>query len=65
MLAYGAWKYCGEPKHEKIDFQSVCRAFFFNVSLSLNQLPTSTKPIGKNLTRAPRSTATPSPSPAP
>jgi hypothetical protein len=33
MLAYGAWKYCGEPKHEKIDFQSVCRAFFFNVSL--------------------------------
>jgi hypothetical protein len=32
MLAYGAWKYCGEPKHEKIDFQSVCRAFFFNVS---------------------------------
>jgi ferredoxin len=37
MLAYGAWKYCGEPKHEKIDFQSVCRAFFFNVSLLQNQ----------------------------
>jgi ferredoxin len=36
MLAYGAWKYCGEPTHEKIDFQSVCRAFFFNVSLSGN-----------------------------
>lgn len=38
MLAYGAWKYCGEPKHEKIDFQSVCRAFFFNASQTRHQL---------------------------
>lgn len=32
MLAFGAWKYCGEPDLGKIDSQSVTKAFFFNVS---------------------------------
>lgn len=58
MLAYGAWKYCGEPKHEKIDFQSVCRAFFFNVSLVVRD---SSHPSISILTQQHRSTATPSP----
>lgn len=32
MLAFGAWKYCGEPDLGKIDSQAVSKAFFFNVS---------------------------------
>ncbi|KAL1586937.1 hypothetical protein WHR41_04017 [Cladosporium halotolerans] len=31
MLAFGAWKYCGEPDLGKIDSQSVTKAFFFNI----------------------------------
>lgn len=40
MLAYGAWKYSGEPKIGDMDSEMIAKAFFYNVSfVFLHTLP--------------------------
>ncbi|CAK3911680.1 SET domain and MYND-type zinc finger 6 [Lecanosticta acicola] len=38
MLAYGAWKYAGEPKLGDMDSETIAKAFFFNVMSNTMQL---------------------------